>query len=66
MLFVSLNMLTVCVRNDLGRELAQSDSLLTHTFSTVVSYSEVMLICDLILFFDLYLNCLTEANKVLI
>ena len=25
---------------------AQSDSLLTHTFSTMVSYSEVMLICD--------------------
>ena len=39
-------MLTVCVRNDLGREFAQSDSLLTHTFSTVVFYNEVMLICD--------------------
>ena len=39
-------MLTVCIRNDLGRELAQSDRLLTHTFSTVVSYNEVMLICD--------------------
>ena len=44
--FLSLNMLTVCVKNDLGREFAQSDSLLTHTFSTMVSYSEVMLICD--------------------
>ena len=41
---LSLNMLTVCVRNDLGRESAQSDSLLTHTFSTVVFYNEVMLI----------------------
>ena len=44
--FLYLNMLTVCVRNDLGREFAQSDSLLTHTFSTMVSYSEVMLICE--------------------
>ena len=44
--FISLNMLTVCVRNDLGREFAQSDSLLIHTFNTVVSYSEVMLIRD--------------------
>ena len=44
--FISSNMLTVCVRNDLGREFAQSDSLLIHTFSTVVSYSEVRLICD--------------------
>ena len=26
-------MLTVCVRNDLGREFAQSDSFLTHIFS---------------------------------
>ena len=42
----SLNMLTVCVRNNLGRELAQSDRLLSHTFSTGVTYSEVMLICD--------------------
>ena len=44
-MFLSLNMLMVCVRNDLGREFAQSDSLLTHTFSTVVFYNEVMLIC---------------------
>ena len=50
-MFLSLNMLTVCVRNDLGREFAQSDSLLTHTFSTMVSYSEVMLICDFDLIF---------------
>ena len=46
MFFLSLNMLTVCVRNDLGMEFAKSDSLLTHTFSTMVSYSDVMLICD--------------------
>ena len=44
--FTPSNMLTVFVMNDLGREFAQSDSLLTHTFSTVVSYSEVMLIRD--------------------
>ena len=55
--FLSLNMLPVCVRNDLGREFAQSDSLLTHTFSTMVYNSEVMLICDFDLIFDLYLNC---------
>ena len=29
--------LTVCVRNDLGRPTLQSDSFLTHAFSTAVS-----------------------------
>ena len=29
--------LTVCVRNNLGRPLFQSDSFLTHSFSTAVS-----------------------------
>ena len=56
-------MLTVCARNDLGRELAQSDSLLTHTFSTVVSYNEVMLICDFDFFRSIF-KLLTEANIV--
>ena len=51
-----LNMLTACV---IGREFAQSDSLMTHTFSTVVSYNEVMLICDFAFIFDLHdFNCI--------
>ena len=28
----------VCVRNNLGRELSKSDSLLTHAFSTVALF----------------------------
>ena len=44
-------MLTVCVRNDLGRELAQLYSLLTHTFGTVVSYNTEVLISDFDLIF---------------
>ena len=52
-------MLTVYVRNDLGREFAQSDSLLTHTFSTVVFYNEVMLICDFDFDLSIFiLNCI--------
>ena len=50
----------VCVRNDLGRELTQSDSLLSHTFSTVVSYKEVILFAEclsviLVLCFDVFI-----------
>ena len=53
-------MLTVCVRNDLGREFAQSDSLLTHTFSTMISYSEVMLICD----FDFIFRSIAKLKQI--
>ena len=42
----------MCVRNDLGREFAQSDSLLTHTFSIVaflivMNYKANFLFCKM-------------------
>ena len=50
----------MCVRNDLGRELAQSDSLLTHTFNTVafltMTYKVTVFICICDIFFQLHFH----------
>ena len=35
--------LTVCARSDLGRELAQSDSSLTHAYSIAIAYNSRMM-----------------------